>query len=265
MCNSRDYISDLVFSRLPLAVERVSDDEMRELVKNQPGALYELEGEIFYSPNCNRRVHRPTPWPKPEPDNIFNKDSMRLRLYQEPLWYHNHYRCLPYVPTHTQFHDWICAPLYVDLSIQQSFVKNEEGYWMLPPVTIERWDELRRHINWFMSWLFAYKPPRQRLIRDPAELGYRKSYKTWESAALQARRSRDWFVMLFASATWLLAEYGLLSDVGREETVLWKWLVTKGIDKSFLYAFLNSTVVNLGCRGSATLISSAADSPQRTP
>jgi hypothetical protein len=237
--------TDLFQSRLPLAVERLSEAELTNLAQSQAGSLYELDGEVFYSPNCNRRVQRPKEWSKKEPDNIFDKDTMRLGRYQKPMWYHCHYRFLPYVPLHTHFHDWISAPLYVPLSQEDNFVKNKDGFWTLPESTIERWDELLRHVNWLIGWLFAYKPPHQRLVRDPAELGYRKSYKTWKAASVQAQRSRDWFVMVFASATWLLAEYGVLTDVDREDKEVWKWLLARGVDKAFLYAFINSTIVNI--------------------
>ncbi|RXW14829.1 hypothetical protein EST38_g11025, partial [Candolleomyces aberdarensis] len=228
--------------RLPRPLDELGEAEIDALAKNSECRIYNINGQLFYSPNTSRDVRLPERWPEGLKENILKRQGVELRDFQRPSWYHPKYRFLPYVPIHAFFEDLICAPLRRKFEEESDFVLNYMGNWTMPPDVIEEWLAIQKQLLWLITWCHSYKSPGQRELRYASDVGFQRSFLKVEHGVALVRRSKNWFMMLFSYATWILSDHNIFSNPDRENSGLWKSLI-EHVDVEFLRCFVNSTIV----------------------
>jgi hypothetical protein len=235
----------ILFSRmLPRPLDDLTEEELRSLALNQYGRMYELaDGNTYFSPNSTHNVSLPEDHMDSEM-SLFRRNKTMLKDFQRPLWYDRLYPSLPFIPLHPFFDDVVCAPLRRQLDLDEDFVRGKDGLWRLPFDVVEGWVKLEEQTKWLIACCNAFKPQETCSLRYPSDMGYQRGFKELRHAVFYARRSREWFMVLFAHATWHLSRHNTFSRPDREESSMWKY-VAKHVNKTFLRAFVNSTIITV--------------------
>jgi hypothetical protein len=203
--------------------------------------VYELDGVMYYSPNSTMNVAVPEKWSDTHL-NAFRRTRVVLRDFQGPLWFDRHYRCAPFIPLTPFFDDLMCAPLRRRLETEEDFEMDGSGLWSVPSKVVQEWLQIEKQTQRLITRLEAYRRPYQRSIRPPSDMGLQRKFKTIRHAAFFVRRSKEWFLLLFAYATWFLSEHHIFSNPNRETSSLWIHLV-EHVDVNFLRCFVSSTII----------------------
>ena len=114
---------------------------------------------------------------------------------------------MPLVPQHRPFHGSLFSRLnYDSRTIPVHQLPN--GNWALDGTVIRDWDTLERNLRALLSsMLFFSTMPLPRLFQlwyYPMKYGYKLSYQTYRQARFIALRSRDAFIPLMASLSFML-------------------------------------------------------------
>ncbi|RXW13326.1 hypothetical protein EST38_g12528 [Candolleomyces aberdarensis] len=223
-------------------MDDLSEDELRSLALSSYGRIYELADRgTYFSPNSTRNVSLPERPSNLEAD-LFRRPGAMLKDLQRPLWYDLSYPYLPFIPVHPFFDDLMCAPLCRQLELEEDFVQGADGWWELPDDVVKEWGELERQTKCLIAWCESFKPQNHLSVRSPSDMGFQRRFKEVRHAVFFAQRSRDWFMVMFAHATWLLSQHNIFSRPDREDSRLWKHIV-KYTDADFLRTFVNSTII----------------------
>ncbi|KAJ2934000.1 hypothetical protein H1R20_g3096, partial [Candolleomyces eurysporus] len=154
-----------------------------------------------------------------EKQNLFKRMRAVLKDFQVPLWYDKRYRSLPFIPLVGFFDDLMCAPLRRRMETEEDFVLEADGRWAVPKQVVAEWLEIEKQ---------RHGPAAEVLERTPC--------------CFFVRRTKEWFLVLFSYATWLLSENHVFSNPEREQSRIWTHLI-QHVDPTFLRCFVNSTVL----------------------
>ncbi|PPQ84175.1 hypothetical protein CVT25_002457, partial [Psilocybe cyanescens] len=161
------------------------------------GHAFLRNGEIYYSPNCSRRVavpeyHENNPYP-------FHCQDARYERFLSPTWWTRPYHYLAFVPLRPSFDGLVFGCL-------REFVPHIISYgdgdkYGLASEKVSQWKDLEDGLLMIAFLLnkhhrtqirAALKPPL------PSFLGFGKAYREHCSARLSIAASRDWFLMWMA-------------------------------------------------------------------
>ena len=111
-----------------------------ELDRSQ-GRVVKIDGNIFFSPNCQRT---PT-LPPSDFDPMSRRDSFKhdIREFHEPLWWHPRTAYLAFLPLELRFYG---IPFQSLFHIQKRLQKVDSGF-MLDPQMLFQWNVVERDLR----------------------------------------------------------------------------------------------------------------------
>ena len=162
----------------------------KELDHSSGHAFLSAGGDVFYSPNCSRRVDVPVP----DDRYPFYVKESRFQLFLSPRWWQKPYHYFSFVPLRPRF-DGI---VFDSLREFVSDIGPVEGGFGLSPQKVKLWLELEDSLivlsHLLNKGFFTRVQPG--LTPIPASLlGFKTIFRTYRAACLGVAASRDWFLM----------------------------------------------------------------------
>jgi len=198
----------------------------KELDHSFGHAFLSAGGDIFYSPNCSRRVDVPVP----DDGYPFYLKDARFETFLSPRWWQRPYHYLSFVPLRPIFDGAIFGHLRNFVS---DIVEVEDGRFSLSSRKIENWVEieeslilLAQHLN---KAFFTRIIPGLTPIPS-SNLGFKKTFSSPRSARLRIAASRDWFLLWMSLISSKIADIESVGEdwFGRLAKMEWQqgWLST---------------------------------------
>jgi hypothetical protein len=165
------------------------------------GRAFKINGDIFFSPNCQRTPTLPSP--------NFNPMSLRdsfedtVQEFREPLWWHPTTAYLAFVPLELMFHG---VPFQALFSIPPYFNRVYRGF-MLDTRILLQWNVVQHQLKFAVERLLTHhKAPKLCWIISTAlkylGLGVFENVKDLRE---RVTRSRDWFSVFVAGLSYAIA------------------------------------------------------------
>ena len=210
-----------------------SNFTLKELDHSSGHAFLSAGGDIFYSPNCSRRVDVPVP---AESDIFpFPNYNVRFEDFLSPRWWRIPYHYFSFIPLRPLFDGLVFGCL-------RNIVTNIEsvgGRFALSSRKAEHWEEVERSLITVAHFLNQYFFTRVRPALHPTPpsfLGFRKSFSTLRIASLRVAASRDWFLM------WMSLISSKIADIETAHVDWFSRLVEKEVPQDWLSDMQSSIV-----------------------
>ena len=190
------------------------------------------QGDIFYSPNCSRRVEVPVHdgrYP------FYLKDA-RFDAFLTPRWWSKPYHYFSFVPLRPSFDGIVLDTLRDIVPFIESAEENKFG---LSSRKTNHWLELEDSLLVVAHLLNKgfFTRVRPGLTPIPASLlGFRKTYKSFRAACLGIAASRDWFIM------WMALISSKIADIETFREDWFSYLVRKDCPQDWLSAVQTSMI-----------------------
>jgi hypothetical protein len=207
---------------------------LKELDHSSGHAFLSAGGDIFYSPNCSRRVDVPVA----AESNIFPFPNYNLRFetFLSPRWWRKPYHYFSFIPLRPLFD----GPVFGCL---QNIVTNiesvEAGRWALASRKVDHWVQVEDSlitVAYVLNQCFFTRVRPALHPTPPSFLGFKKSFSTFRTASLRVAASRDWFLM------WMTLISSKIADIETAHEDWFSRLVEKEVPQDWLSAVQSSIV-----------------------
>lgn len=169
-----------------------------ELDRSQ-GRTVKIDGNIFFSPNCQRT---PT-LPPSDFDPMSRRNSFKhdVREFHGPLWWHPRTAYLAFLPLEMRFYG---IPFQSLFNIPKRFEKVDSGF-MLDPQILLQWNVVERDLKFAVERLLSHHhAPEVQWIMLTA-LGCQGWYNNVKILRDDVINSRGWFAVLVAGLSYAIA------------------------------------------------------------
>jgi hypothetical protein len=195
-------------------------------------AFLSAGGDVFYSPNCSRRVDVPAPNDR----YPFYVKEARFENFLSPRWWTKPYHYFSFVPLRPSF-DGIVFESLRDIVPYIGPVEDED--FALSSRKIRHWLELEDSLIMVAHLLnkgfFTRVRPGLTPI-PPSLLGFKKTFRTHRDACLSIAASRDWFLM------WMSLISSKIADIETFREDWFSYLVEKECPQDWLSAVQSSMI-----------------------
>jgi hypothetical protein len=165
------------------------------------GRAHLLDGRWFYSPNCSRDIEAPPPQPGHfTTSGIFQQPTPRLHHYLTPVWWTAPFGYLSFLPLHPSF---VGYPF--DRLAHVPPLGCVDGKFLLNPALAEGWLRLQHKLVAACCVLTAHYPVVGIRPFHPSAWGFTAPHAKYAFARQRAIIARDWFVILMANLSFLVA------------------------------------------------------------
>jgi hypothetical protein len=181
----------------------------------------------------------------PSPNDSPNPSALTLQSIWDLGWVSNYVPFMPLVPLHKPFYGTLFSRLHYDRRTIP-VVQSPDQSWGLELEVIREWEALERILRALLSAMMTIcDVPLTRFFRlwsFPKQYGYELAYRTYGQARFIALRSRDAFVPLMASISFML----IVLEFQEKQSQVFNWrdqvLARSGIHYQWL-ADLESSAV----------------------
>jgi hypothetical protein len=204
----------------------------KELDHSNGHAFLSAEGDIFYSPNCSRRVEVPAL----DDGYPFRAGAAKFERFLSPRWWQKPYHYFSFVPLRPLFDGAVFGCL-------RDFVSDielvEGGRFALSSQKVIHWEEIEDSLITVARLLNRGFSTRLRpglTPTPPSFLGFKKSFTSLRAARLNIAASRDWFLMWMTLISCKIAQI----ETGPQDW--FSYLVRKEVPQDWLSAVQSSIV-----------------------
>lgn len=170
-----------------------------ELDRSQ-GRVLKINGDIFFSPNCQRSLRLPPLNFDPHSFRDSSKDD--VREFHEPLWWNPTTAYLAFLPLDLVFRG---VPFQSLFSIPPYFDRVSRRGFMLDPEILLSWNIVEHDLKFAVDRLLSHHhAPKLRWIMSTA-LGCMGIYKDVKNLRASVTNSRGWFAVLVAGLSYAIA------------------------------------------------------------
>jgi hypothetical protein len=204
----------------------------KELDHSYGHAFLSAEGDIFYSPNCSRRVDVPAP----DGRYPFYLREARFEKFLSPRWWLRPYHYFSFVPLRPSFDGIVFETLR---DVMPFIGPVEGGRFGLSSRKLKHWLELEDSLivvaHLLNKGFFTRVRPGLTPI-PPSLTGFKKTYGTFRAACVGIVASRDWFLM------WMSLISSKISDIETFREDWFSYLNRKECTQDWLSAVQSSMV-----------------------
>jgi hypothetical protein len=208
--------------------------KLKELDHSSGHAFLSAGGDIFYSPNCARKVDVPVP---AESDTFpFPNYRIRFETFLSPRWWRVPYHYFSFVPLRPSFDGGVFSCLR---NIVTNIESVEGGRFALSSRKAGHWAEVEGSLITVAHCLNQYFFTRVRPALHPTPpslLGFQESFPTFRTASLRIAASRDWFLM------WMSLISSKIADIETAHEDWFSRLVEKEVPQDWLSDVQSSIV-----------------------
>jgi hypothetical protein len=227
----------------------------KELDHSFGHAFLSTGGDLFYSPNCSRRVAVPAP----DDRYPFYVKEARFEKFLSPRWWTIPYHYFSFVPLRPSFDGLIFECLR---DVVSEIGPVESGRFGLSARKIKHWLEIEDSLIVVSRLLNDgfFTRVRPGLTPIPASiLGFKKTYGTLRSARLCITASRDWFLM------WMSLVSSKIADIETYRGDWFSYLVGKECPQDWLSALQSSMICDFSwhCPRVGTFLNIQNPDPQQ--
>ncbi|TFK23362.1 hypothetical protein FA15DRAFT_705528 [Coprinopsis marcescibilis] len=165
------------------------------------GNILCLEGNLFYSPNCTRKVDLPEPINKNSDRNPFQIGTTWEDL-RNPCRWTRAYGWRAFIPIDRHFDVY---PLSCAAYIPAPVLNPENDLYSLPSSVVHNWNELDRTIG-VITAILSREFDTPTVAPYPVRgWGYHRLFKSLAKARAISHRARDWFIVWMGLLSFMIA------------------------------------------------------------
>lgn len=213
-------------------------DYVKREIDHTNGHAFSHNGDIFYSPNCSRRISIP------EDDGglkyPFHTTTAKIETFLQPRWWSLPYPFFPFVPLRPSF----SGPIFEVLQISPDIYDEAPGSNILRRQTCRKWINLENRLLQVVCHLRDeyYTVPFLKPI-IPSMLGFEKEFYNSRSLRRRVKICRNWFGMWMALISFLIAQTQTYYQLEAEERENWFTVLSeRGMPQSWLSGLQTSEV-----------------------
>jgi hypothetical protein len=224
-----------------LSKQQFQADSFFRSVDRSNGQVLVLNGDLYYSPNCTRRVALPPPdVDQGRERNIFQYREVILQHFHQPRWWTLPFGWISFIPLQPQF---VGFPFDCLAHLPNRCEKIEKLGFALPQRLVNRWRTLDAALGKATGILIKqHEIPAVRPF-SPWAYGYSTAFRSHRIPLQQAAFSRDWFVVWMGLLSFLIAYTESITYADAEAVPNWLQLLADlDFNQAWLAGIHRSTV-----------------------